>query len=339
MEANKICRGSISKGRKRKMNIIQDYLDSLFLNVPMTPETKKAKQDLLATMEDHYLALIAEGKSEHEAIGAVISEFGSIDELLAELEIETNESHEDSFIDAIELDEAEQFWDVVRKFAFQLAIGIFFCIASTSIVIFFAERDNEIIGVLGMFVAISIGVGFLIFSGLNYSSAKKKLNDRPISREVQKQAKRNLEGYERSFQLGLVLGIGACILALTPLLMIEAIFYLPSYFAVSLFMGMVALGVFLIVYVSLVRNGFVKFTKSEFFLSDEDEPGPRATAHKYGSSKKGIQLVKKYYWSVVIVVYFLWSFSNHSWAYSWILFMVAGIFEDILLDLLHSFKD
>ncbi len=38
-------------------------------------------------MEDHYLELIHQGKSEHEAIGAVISEFGSVDELLQELNV------------------------------------------------------------------------------------------------------------------------------------------------------------------------------------------------------------------------------------------------------------
>ncbi len=44
------------------MRIIKDYLDSLFLTVPITSETKKAKEDLLAIMEDHYHELIAEGK-------------------------------------------------------------------------------------------------------------------------------------------------------------------------------------------------------------------------------------------------------------------------------------
>lgn len=47
------------------MKTIHDYLDSLFLSVPITPETKKAKEDLLAIMEDHYLELIHQGKSEH----------------------------------------------------------------------------------------------------------------------------------------------------------------------------------------------------------------------------------------------------------------------------------
>ncbi|BAK93629.1 putative uncharacterized protein [Tetragenococcus halophilus subsp. halophilus] len=44
------------------MNTIRNYLDSLFLNVPKTAETQKAKKDLLSIMEDHYYELIEEGK-------------------------------------------------------------------------------------------------------------------------------------------------------------------------------------------------------------------------------------------------------------------------------------
>ena len=38
-------------------------------------------------MEDKYNELKSEGKSENEAIGIVISEFGNIDELINELDI------------------------------------------------------------------------------------------------------------------------------------------------------------------------------------------------------------------------------------------------------------
>jgi len=95
------------------MKTIRDYLDSLFLNVPTTPETKKAKEDLAAIMEDHYHELIEQGKSEHEAIGAVISEFGSIDELLQELQVaQSEDTAEEAWLDAITIDEAFDFWNI-----------------------------------------------------------------------------------------------------------------------------------------------------------------------------------------------------------------------------------
>ena len=72
------------------MDTIRNYLESLFIGVPRSTEIEKLKADLLANMEDHYHELMGEGKNEQEAIGTVISTFGSIDELLEELDVEKN---------------------------------------------------------------------------------------------------------------------------------------------------------------------------------------------------------------------------------------------------------
>ena len=61
------------------METIKNYLESMFLNLPNTPEVYKAKNELLQMMEDKYTELKGSGKSENEAIGIVISEFGNLD--------------------------------------------------------------------------------------------------------------------------------------------------------------------------------------------------------------------------------------------------------------------
>lgn len=58
------------------MEAIRNYLETMFLNLPNTPEVYKAKNELWQMMEDKYTELKAEGKSENEAVGTVISEFG-----------------------------------------------------------------------------------------------------------------------------------------------------------------------------------------------------------------------------------------------------------------------
>ena len=73
------------------METIRTYIDNMFVSLPKTEQVLKAKSDLLDMMEDKYNALKAEGKSENEAVGHVISEFGNIDELTNELGIETEE--------------------------------------------------------------------------------------------------------------------------------------------------------------------------------------------------------------------------------------------------------
>lgn len=69
------------------MEAIREYLSNMFMNLPETPQVLRAKAELMEMMEDKYEELIAEGMSEKEAVGTVISEFGNLDELAVELGI------------------------------------------------------------------------------------------------------------------------------------------------------------------------------------------------------------------------------------------------------------
>lgn len=44
------------------METIKNYLESMFLNLPNTPEVYRAKSELLQMMEDKYTELKEEGK-------------------------------------------------------------------------------------------------------------------------------------------------------------------------------------------------------------------------------------------------------------------------------------
>ena len=48
------------------MDAIKNYLETMFLNLPNTPEVQKAKYELEQMMEDKYNELIANGKTENE---------------------------------------------------------------------------------------------------------------------------------------------------------------------------------------------------------------------------------------------------------------------------------
>ena len=56
------------------METITTYLDNMFARLPRTKEVLRAKEELLATMEEKYNAYKREGKTENEAIGIVISD-------------------------------------------------------------------------------------------------------------------------------------------------------------------------------------------------------------------------------------------------------------------------
>ena len=67
--------------RDKVVNTIKNYLESMFANMPNSPEVLKAKNELWQMMEDKYTELIGEGKTENEAVGTVISEFGNLEDL------------------------------------------------------------------------------------------------------------------------------------------------------------------------------------------------------------------------------------------------------------------
>lgn len=69
------------------METIRNYLETMFKNLPQTEKVLKAKSELLQMMEDKYTELVSQGKSENEAIGTVIAEFGNLDELAGDLGI------------------------------------------------------------------------------------------------------------------------------------------------------------------------------------------------------------------------------------------------------------
>lgn len=70
------------------METIINYFDHIFMALPPTAEVQKAKNELLSMAEDRYHELKENGKSENEAVGTVIEEFGNIDELAADLGVD-----------------------------------------------------------------------------------------------------------------------------------------------------------------------------------------------------------------------------------------------------------
>lgn len=247
------------------METISNYLDSLFMNVPLNRETQKAKADLLETMEDHFHELLAEGKNENEAIGLVISEFGSIDELLEELEVEPPAKPRFSFGKRkpsgmpLLLSEMERYWRMVRGYALKVSSGIFLCCAGVGLMIFFASNYMEGLALSCFFVLMAAAVGLFITGGMTFSKETKKIQYRPVPLDVQQEAADYVKGYSKSFSVSLVLGICLCIVSFVPIFLFSNGY--SDAIGVGLFLGIVGLGAFLIVYGSIIYTYYKKFAE------------------------------------------------------------------------------
>jgi len=67
------------------MDAIKTYLDNVFAAFTQTQQVEALKRDMLAGMEEKYVNLRQQGHSENEAVGIIIANFGSIDEIAAAL--------------------------------------------------------------------------------------------------------------------------------------------------------------------------------------------------------------------------------------------------------------
>ena len=113
------------------MNAIRNYLDNMFRNLPNTEAVRRAKSELLQMMEDKYEELIAEGKTENEAVGIVISEFGNLDELADSLGISeavTENPVEDKPM--LSMDRVKEYLSMNNTRAILTPLGIALCILS-----------------------------------------------------------------------------------------------------------------------------------------------------------------------------------------------------------------
>jgi len=105
------------------METIINYVETMFINLPETAELQQLKQDILLNMEDKYNELKAAGKSENEAVGTVISEFGNLDEILDELDSEGGQFEEDvELLPVVDMAEASNYVAVRRKTGFNICL-------------------------------------------------------------------------------------------------------------------------------------------------------------------------------------------------------------------------
>ena len=70
------------------MKRIRDHVEYLFRNIPITEQSERMKQEIIANLEDKAADYMALGKSEEDAINKSIVEFGDVEDLKKELNLD-----------------------------------------------------------------------------------------------------------------------------------------------------------------------------------------------------------------------------------------------------------
>ena len=335
------------------METLKTYLESLFATVPKTPEMEQMKEDLLANMLDRYQELKDDGKSEAEAIGQAISEFGSIDELLEEVDLRQTKAG----VEAISIFEMEAYEEKFRKNILGIALGVLLtCFGVGNLIIAVGWRaaasgvymmgnmmsmagagiNATGIGIGIFVITVAVAVGLFIACGLGLTRLNAAYNDRLIDESVKRVAAEHRSIYQATFTILLLLGIGLCILSLLPMLLaVFNQFYLPiigwvsQIQAAGLLIIIAGIGVFFLIYGGACFGMYTKFVDHAVFIADEDNLGPNAR-QVLGRSQSIDIFIDKIYWPVILIIYFAWSFIFGAWAVSWLIFPIAGWIKKII---------
>ncbi|MBO5372349.1 MAG: hypothetical protein J6A75_06490 [Lachnospiraceae bacterium] len=318
------------------METIISYIDNIFSSYPDVSEVRKAREDLLSIMEDKYNELKSEGKSENEAVGIVISEFGNIEEITAELGITPlNKGGEEEEYAELEkekfsLEQARNYIETQKSFGRKIAIGVMLCILSPVCACvldplaeagFLPVRITDTIGVLALFGMVAIAVAIFIISGIANSKYERLEKKQIILDYGTKQLMtEQYEKQNRRFGTEIAVGVVLCIFSIIPLNIAEVIFEDTKLAWVSDMAG-ASLFAFVAVAVYLFITAGVRQSAYEVLLGI-GEHSPEKIMQK---EKSVLRIISAIYWPVVVCIYLGWSFITMDWEITWIIWPVTGV--------------
>jgi uncharacterized membrane protein len=127
------------------METIITYLDNMFASLPKTKELLNLKNEIKNNMEDKYHELKENGKSENEAIGIVISEFGNIEEIISEydINISNDKTKDEEKLPNVTLEEASEYIKLNKKSAFIVSIGVSLCLLGAAVMVLLVQLAED----------------------------------------------------------------------------------------------------------------------------------------------------------------------------------------------------
>lgn len=238
---------------------------------------------------------------------------------------------------SVSRDEADAYLSLARKLSGRFALGVFLLILSPVCLIllaglsemehtFLTENMVAGIGCSVLFLFVAAGVVTLILNGMQLSKyeylEKENLSLDPAARTLVEAQKEAWEGPHRTL---VAIGVALCILSVVPLML--AIIFNPQEFVftccAAVLLAIVACGVFFFVKTGTVHESYEKLLQEGDYTPSKKEADNRL------SFFPGI------YWCLVTTIYLAVSFTQNSWATSWIIWPVAGVFFAALYGILQ----
>ena len=332
------------KGKGIVMETILNYLNNMFLNLPETAEVKRAKEELAAMMEDKYNELLTDGKSDNEAVGIVISEFGNLQELAEEIGLEDilNQEHavklkKEKIIDD---NEANAYMEAIKTTAGKIGIATMICIWSPILMIILGGMQEAGMGVTDVILAcigvpvllgmIAIAVAIFIINGMKltkYDYLKKE--PFTLSKSLDAKLKALEEEINAGFVARIVIGVVLCILAVIPVIVFSTIYDnsdLIASITVAILLAIISVAVYLFITAGM-NYDCIKILRQE---------NEYAKSNK--QNQKLVDIVASIYWPIMVCIYLGWSFITMNWGFTWIVWPIAGVLFGVIAAVCNIIK-
>lgn len=310
------------------METIRNYLETMFQNLPNTAEVQKAKVELGQMMEDKYTELKNEGKSENEAIGIVISEFGNLDELAEDLGISgyMNPAHNMAGRQ-VSLAEVKSYLRDKLRSGYMVGLGVLLCICSP---VGFILADSigifDFVGMIWLFAFIAVAVGLFIFSG-TMMERWNFLEKQPCSIDfATAEYVHNLrENYRMTNAMMITVGVMFCVFGFVPLVIMSELGmggFFESVGVVILFV-LVGIGVYFFIAAGTRSAAYETILK----LNEAGTMGGSfvTSQAEVRYTNKTIGAVMSVYWPTVTCIYLCWSFLSGDWHITWVIWVIASL--------------
>ena len=238
------------------------------------------------------------------------------------------------------LEEANEFLQGRKLASTRIAIATFLCILSVIPLLIlgaltelssFPIPENLAcgIGLITMFIVVSVAVAIFIFCGFK-NSAYEFLDKEPFDTEygVRGMVKEKQKAYRDTYVKSNI--VGTCICVLSPIPLFIGAFSENEFLTVILLtatMLIAGIGVFLFI------NAGVRWASMQKLLKE----GEFSVEEKKRSKVK--EPVAGIYWLVATAIYLGWNFTTNQWQSTWIVWPVAGVLFAVVMAICNLLID
>jgi len=317
------------------MDTIRTYLENIFKTLPQTPRVLLVKGQLADDMETKYQELLENGANESEAIAKVIGDFGSMDELLDELEIAPGTADgvkddtrdllaADPVLQEITSDEATQFLAHTKKSAWFINLAVALMTIGTLLIYYWAQRvflmpgppEFVLFGVLIVLAAVTAGLFIHARSVLrNFSFIEKgAFTMKPALADELKSIYK-----AKSLSLRMTSIIAAFIYLIGSVFLLLFAMISPNWLwassCIRALLLLIAAGAFVFIPLMMRLHAYRQLLKNGGIASTD------------GSTSYVIGAAATIIWPATLAIYLNWAIQLNEWRIAWVLWpLVSGLY-------------